>query len=115
MICAALYGRLGGSSSRRTGPLSRRQRQFHSTAIERRQASFAKALDRVPPPRADRLRAANDGEIEREMGEDMTHRAKAPRMRFLRFLPIAPGKRRHPAEQTLGRPANKPDMAVVLD
>ena len=45
-------------------------------AIERRQARFGEAVDRLPPAFADRLGAALDRKVEREMGEDVADRAE---------------------------------------
>ena len=115
-ICAALYGRVGPSSSRSAGLFGRARptRPRGDTAsADLPQRCRSSGCHQPSPTGSD---AGDDCEIEREMGEDMAHRAEVSALRLRRLRgPVAPGQRGHSAEQPLGGPANQPDVPVALD
>src|SRR6185503_12583010 len=116
LICAALYGRVGATSSGGAGALGRGQAELDCAPVERRQAGVIEPVERLPPTLANRFVARLDTEFQREMGEDVADRSERP-LRRSRSLPgpLGPRQRGHPAEQALRRPADQPDVAVALD
>ena len=55
--------------------------EFGGAAVERRKPRLADPVERLPPAFAERFASADDGEIEREMGEDMAQPGRAARRR----------------------------------
>src|SRR6185312_11639945 len=102
------------SSSRGAGVAASCERDVRSAPVKRRKARFVEPVERVPPAFAGRVGAQLDGEIEREMGEQMTDGAERPAL-SRRVRPFAARERRHSAEKAGRGTADQPHMAIPLD
>src|SRR5207245_1886665 len=113
-----------GSARSRPGPQKKgsggnallpRKDGVRGLAVQCRKAGAGELVNWMPPAFANRFGAADDREIEREMGENVAHRPNTRWKRLLRLRPLAAGQSRHAAEQASGRTADQPHAAVAFD
>src|SRR5689334_16644884 len=68
----------------------------------------------MPPAFTSRVIGRDNGEVEREMREDVPYRADAIGP-WLASAPVVARERRHSPKQAPAGPPHQPDMAIALD